>query len=96
VIFREELYAIFSRDELVFLLKESTLVGEEEDGRICHLFFSRDRGMAEVTLPYEEIDPDEIRIVFLTTTNDSPCTKEELMQFLRDSQGKALANIEVE
>ncbi len=87
---------IFSRDELAFLLKESTLAGTEEDGCICHLFFNRDRGMAEITLPPQKIDLEEIRIAFISTMEDTVCTKEELIQFLQYTRKKELATITVE
>ena len=94
--FRQELHELFSLSELKFLLQEASATGEEKNGEICQLYFSRDKGSAEVYLPPHEVDAEDIGIYFLTTIDRTRCTKKMFMQFLYDSKEKKLAFISVD
>ena len=94
--FREELYVLFSTRELEFLLQETSATGEEKNGEICQLYFSRDKGNVEVYLPPHEVDTEDIQIYFVTTMDREKCTKKEFMKFLYDTKKKELKFISVE
>ena len=94
--FRQELYALFSTSELEFLLQEASAIGEEKNGEICQLYFSRDKGKVEVYLPPHKVNTEDIEIHFLTTTDREKCTKKEFMKFLYDTKQKGLSFISVE
>ena len=94
--FRHELYKLFSLNELEFLLQEASFTGEEKNGEICQLYFSRDKGKVEVYLPPHEVTIEDIEIYFLTTTDRTKCTKKEFMKFLYDTKQKGFAFISVD
>lgn len=94
--FRQELHELFSTSELEFLLRESSVTGEEINGEICQLYFSRDKGSVEVYLPPYKVKTKDIEIYFLTTTDRENCTKKEFMKFLYDTKQKKLGFISVE
>lgn len=94
--FRKEFNELFSSSELMFLLQEATWVGENENEEIDHLFFARDKGMVEISLPIHRIDSKDVEILFVTTTDRTRYIKKEFMQFIYNSRRKELSVISVD
>ena len=91
---RKEIAALFTPDELEYVVEEATLTFTDENDEIDYLLWIREGGRrAEIRLDY---GPD-LKIWRLDDNPQSEsCTKEEFLQMLRSSKPGKLEYIEVE